>query len=445
MIDIKNKLVKREYEEVNKNNLLDKKSFERSVANNILLKRGLTFTNKSILLLITFILMSILMLQFISSVGITPGRTTLNFEPGLSAEVPFSIVNTENKDMSVVFAVRGELANYITLNSAYSEFSSTENSKSFSYNINLPVKFEKPGLHEAEIVAMEMPKDIKETGAFVGATVSVITQLYVYVPYPNKYIDGDLNIIEAGADEKTIFLMPVINRGKLNIVNAKVVIDIYTSLNEKIITLESNPISLNSLERKEIVVDWESDVNPGKYLAVVTIVYDNEILKLEKEFNVGELVLEIEEVIVKDFELGGIAKFNALVQNKWSEDLKDVYLNILVYNDEGEIMADFKSPTYDINSLTKAEMVAYWDTAGISTGTYEGKLILKYGDKSTDRNIQLKITEYDIEILGVTGRVSVKQSSNFNINNLLVILLVFLIVANIVWFVVVKKILKKKK
>jgi len=395
------------------------------------------------LFFILAVLLIVLTLQNVSSIGITPGRTTINFEPGLSKEVSFSIINSEHKDMSVVFAVRGDLADSVTLTQTYAEILSSENSKSFTYNVNLPERVTTPGLYEVEIVALEMPKDIKEKGTFVGATVSVITQLHIYVPYPDKYIEGDINVMES--EGKKMFFIPVVSRGKLDIVNVKAVIDIYTSLNEKIATVESNALPLNSLERKELIAEWDANVNPGKYLAVASIIYDNEIVKIEKEFNVGEMVLGIEQIIVKNFELGEIAKFDALVNNKWSSDLKEVYLNIIVYNNEGEIMADFKSPTYDIDALSKAEMVAYWDTGGVHEGTYDGKIILKYGEKSTERNIQMKITDNSIEVIGLTGHVIVNEKGKFNLNNILIIAVICLIIANIFWFVVVKRLMKRKK
>lgn len=396
--------------------------------------------------IVFFILASLLIvltLQNVSGIGITPGRTTINFESGLHKEVQFSIINSQHKDMSVVFMVRGDLADSITLTQTYAEFLSSDDSKSFTYAVDLPARIEKPGLYETEIVALEMPKDIKETGTFIGATISVVTQLHIYVPYPDKYIEGKINVMES--DGKTMFFIPIVSRGKLDIVNVKAMIDIYTSLNEKITSIESNTLSLNSLERKELIAEWDADVNPGKYLAVANIVYDNEVLTLRKEFNIGEMALEIEQIIVRDFELGEIAKFDALVNNKWSSDLKDVYLNILVYNEEGEIMADFKSPTYDIGALSKIEMVAYWDTAGVHEGTYDGKVILKFGEESKERNIQMKITDDSIEVIGLTGHVVVKEKGTFNLNNLLIIAVIFLVVVNIIWFVIVKRILKRKR
>ena len=401
--------------------------------------------NRNIKLFILISLVIVLTLQNVFAIGITPGRTTFNFEPGLHKEVGFSIINSEHKDMSVVFIVKGDLSESITLSQTYAEFLASEESKSFSYVVNLPQKFDKPGMYEAEIIALEMPKDIKEQGSFVGATIAVVTQLHVYVPYPGKYIEAEVDVIESEEEGKIFFLVPMINRGKLDIANAKVIIDIYTSLNEKIATLETNTESLNSLERKQLMVEWAADVNSGRYLAIATIIYDNQVTKIEKEFNVGEMFLQILDVIIRDFELGEIAKFNTLVENKWSNNLEEVYLNIIVYNHEGEIMADFKSPDYNIDALSKTEMVSYWDTVGVKKGTYDGKIILKYGEKSTERNIQLKITDYDIEITGVTGHVIIKKKGKLNINNLLIILVIFLIVVNIVWFVVVKRLVKKKR
>lgn len=401
--------------------------------------------NKKLFLIFAVVsLFLLLAMQNVYALGITPGRATVNFEPGLKKDISFSVINTEKKDMSVVIAVRGELGQYITLNKAYEDFLSAEESKSFIYTVQLPQRFDKPGVYSAEIVALELPKNFKESGSFVGSTVSVISQLDVYVPYPNKYVEADANVIES--EGKINFIIPAINRGKLDIVNIKAVIDIYTALNEKVTTIETNVDSLNSLERKELSAEWTPNVNSGKYLAVITVIYDNEQVVVNKPFNIGEELVNVIDVVVRDFALGDIAKFNALVENKWSNPIKDVFLNILVFNNEGEIMADFKSPTYNLDALAKSEIVAFWDTAGVHVGTYDGKLLLKYGEKSVERNIQLKIGQNDLEIIGLTGHVLVKnKGGKLNINNLLVIVVIVLVVANIVWFVLIRKILKKKR
>ena len=399
--------------------------------------------NKLILLLTGLILL--ISIGNILAIGITPGRSTIHFEPGLNKEVQFSIINSENKDMSVVFMVKGDLAEYVTLEQSYAEFSAGEESKSFTYTLNLPQKLSTPGEHRTEISALEMPRDIKEKGTFVGATVSVVTQLIVDVPYPNKYAVAEISVMEDGK-EGIIFLVPVTNKGKLDIVNAQAKIKIKTALNEEVANIETDSKSLTSMERTELVANWDvSGINPGKYLAEVIIVYDDETLNLEKEFSIGEMALEIEEVNIKNFNLGGIAKFDAIIRNNWNTDIKDVFLNILVYNQESEVMADFKSPNYDIKAGSSEKMIAYWDTVGVHKGTYDSNLILKFGgDKSQERKVQMKITDDNIEVIGLTGRVIVNEGGDFNLNNILIIVVIFLVIVNIVWFVVVKRLLKRR-
>jgi len=111
-----------------------------------------------------FGLLLIIIIQNVFAIGITPGRTTINFEPNLQKQGYFSIINSENKEMSVVFMVRGNFSEYVTLSETYAEFSKEESTKSFTYTINLPSKIDTPGRHEIEIVALETPKEIKEKG-----------------------------------------------------------------------------------------------------------------------------------------------------------------------------------------------------------------------------------------------------------------------------------------
>lgn len=389
-------------------------------------------------------LMLVFIIPNVLAIGITPARTTLNFEPKLHKEISFSIINTEKKDMSVVLFVRGDLNESVTLRKTYEEFSSSDGSKSFSYAVDLPAGFAKPGKYEAEIVALEMPKDIKEQGAFVGATLAVATQLEVYVPYPNKYAETEINVIGNVKGGKTRFLVPVTNRGKLDIARAKSTIDIYTSMNEKIATIETNEDSVKSLERKELYTDWNASVNPGEYRAVATTTYDGETATAEKTFEIGDMVLNIERIVVNNFQLGEIAKFEILVDNQWGDDIKEAYVQMQVYNSQGEVMADFKSPTYDISALSKKEIDAYWDTAGVKEGVYDGTLILKYSSKSEDKSIQVKITPDSLEVFGVTGNAVMKEKGKFNFQNLLIIAVIVLIIANIAWFVVVKRAIRGK-
>jgi len=406
-------------------------------------KEGLI--KQEVFALLISLLVLLIIIPLVNSLGITPGRTTIDFEPNLQKEVGFSVINSGNKEMGIMFDIRGELNQSISLKQVYAQFVAGEEIKSFSYIINLPSKIDKPGLHKAEIVVTELPKDLEEVGAIVGSRLAVISQLHVHVPYPGKYLELEPQIINAQKDGTVLFLIAAVNRGKLDIGKAKATIDIYNSIGEKVAIIETDERTILSGQRIELIGKWTANVNSGDYKAYVSVVYDGEIANTEKSFKLGESVLEIQRIEVNDFKLGGIAKFNALVENKWNEEIKDAYLNLIIYNDEGETMADIKSQVYEVEPLAKINMIAYWDTIGVKKGTYDGKLFLKHNKGSFDRDVTVRVSSDEILVMGLSGEVLIEKLKSSNLQKVLIIAVIILGILNLLWFIVLRKFIMKKR
>jgi len=390
------------------------------------------------------ILLVLLVLPGVQSLGITPGRTTIDYEKGLEREVTFSLLNKDHKNMQVLLMVQGELNDSVTLFDSLVEFLPSEENKQFKYKIKLPDKIaDEPGLHTAEIVALEIPK-ASEDGTYVGATVAVVSQLHVYVPCPGKCIEADLNVIDAEENSTATFIVPVINRGELGIGDIRATIDIYTSLNEKVATVETDYSSLEPGKRTELSGKWKVNVPSGDYLAKVTVFYDGESKTFEKQFMVGSQLLTIESILVNNFRLGEIAKLQILVENHWSQELQGVFANLLIYNEDEKVMADVKSAAENVPALSKKELIAYWDTIGVKEGEYSGKLMVIYGEKSADRNLLLKVSEDSLDITGV-GYAIRPQGKGVNITTALVILVVILLIVNLAWFIFFSRFMKKRR
>ncbi|MDO8508515.1 MAG: hypothetical protein Q7S27_02405 [Nanoarchaeota archaeon] len=407
-----------------------------------------------IICIFAVILIGIFLIENASSIGITPGRTSVNFEPHLERDIPFSVVNNEHKNMQVVFMVQGELNESITLidsnddkvkdkkGSSIIEFLPSEETKNFRYNVKLPNKLE-PGLHTAEVIALEIPK-ANEAGTFVGATVAVATQLYVYVPYPGKYLDVDVNLFDVESNSTATFVIPLLNRGKVGIGEARAVIDIYTSLNERVATIETDHFPVEPGARTELSAKWPVNVAPGNYFAKVTVFYDGETKEIEKQFAVGISLLSIESILVNDFTLGEIAKLQILIENRWNEQMKNVFANLLVYNEDKDVMADVKSAGEDIPALSRAELVAYWDTVGVQEGEYEGKLLINYNEKTADKNLLLKINSNSLDITGVGYAIRGRSGGGITLTSVLLVLIIILLVVNLAWFVFFRRFIGNK-
>lgn len=404
---------------------------------------GYRCDDKILYLVILSLFMIILIISNVDALGITPGRTTVDYEAGLEKEIEFSIINNEHKNMKVTLfsMMQDDLDGSITLFEDHLEFLPSEERKTLKYKVKLPEELS-PGLHVGEIVAVEIP-GASDGETFIGATIAVVSQLHIYVPCSGKCIEAELNVLDAEQNGTATFIVPVISRGMLGIGEVRAMIDIY-KLDEKIATIETDYSSLEPGKRTELSAKWEVNVPSGDYLAKVTVFFDGENERFEKLFTVGTKTLSIESILVKDFRLGEIAKLQILVENKWSQELKSVFANLLVYNKQEQVMADVKSATEDIPALTKKELIAYWDTVGVEEGEYNGKLMVRYGEKSTDKNLILRVSEDSLDITGV-GYAIRPGGKGINITSILLVLVIILLIVNLAWFVFFRRFMRKKQ
>jgi len=356
--------------------------------------------------LMAIMLISILIiLPGITGLGISPGRITLDYEPGLEKEVLFSIYNNENKDMTVQLMVEGELNDSIVLSDRLFEFKINDSLMYSKYDISLSTELnESPGLHTARIVALEVPRNFAgETS--VGATVAVASQLYVNVPYPGKYIDADISFLNVEEGSTASLILPIINRGEIGIEDVSAVVDIYDMSDEQIESIETSSISISPGKREQLFVKWNVNVSSGDYLAKVRINFDGETKEFEKGFSVGVPIVVTEGIYISDFKLGEIAKLEIIVSNKWSQDLKDVFATLVLHKDD-EVIADLRSTKKDIPALGKEELVIYWDTKGVEEGEYYGEFKIYYGEKVSETTMTLLVYEDSLEIIGHDFRLS---------------------------------------
>jgi hypothetical protein len=238
----------------------------------------------------------------------------------------------------------------------------------------------------------------------------------------------------------------MINRGTETINKASAVIEIYDSLQKKIKELKTNEISLVPGQKGEAIAAWEVNAPVGKYNAKAIINYDGKEIYVQKDFEVGELLLDLLQIYVKDFKLGGVAKFNMMVKNKWNEPITKAYAEMRVFDKEMSELADVKSATYDIPAGMQTEMNYYWDTKDISEGLYNANVILYYAEKKTQQDLKLDVKQNSIDVIGLGYVISSESAGggeNKGLVTILVIIIGFLVLLNLLWFLVLRK--KKMK
>lgn len=78
-------------------------------------------------------------------------------------------------------------------------------------------------------------------------------------------------------------------------------------------------------------------------------------------------------------------------------------------------------------------------------GEYDGKLMVKYGKKSTDRNLILKVGESSLDITGVGYAIRPRGGKGINMTTILLVLVIILLIVNLAWFVFSEDLLEKER
>ena len=386
--------------------------------------------------IINLIVMILLLIPIVQSLGVTPGRTTMYFEPNLKEEVKFTVLNNEHKDVELAVYVRGTLAEYIELSDQKVELKSDEDSEELSYKIEFPEEIEEPGLHVAEIVIREVTIGEGEN-IMIGAMQAVITQLHVYVPYTGKYIViTRVDMVERKENNEILFFVPLINFGEEDVNSAKATITVMDMYDNVIDEVETGEKPVPAKGRAELSASIDSSrLSAGVYKVIVSVNYDGLITTAENAFYTDDFLLIPLDISVSDFTLGDIAKFNILVENIGNVEIKDAFSLMLLDSEDGESIANLKSAETDFQPLEKKEIVSYWDTTDIDADEYEGKLILKYEDRTDERMIRTLVGENSIEteIIGVTG-YAIRDVGAPTGTSPMAIVIIILVLMNFGWF-----------
>lgn len=375
-----------------------------------------------------------------AALGVTPGRTTFNFEPGAEKTFSFSIINSENKDYNLEIVVKGELNQSIVLSENSFSMSADESERTINAKIVMPAEMS-PGTNTNDILVVEVPKERDKWQTQLGASVTIATEVNVIVPYPGKYIDVGLNVVGPAEDGTILFVLPVVNLGKMDIRSLSASLEIYDSRNKLVASLDTNEMSLPSSQRVELTGVLEDELPFGNYRLVADVRYDDESMRLDKMFHLGLPLLELKQIGVSDFRLGGLARFDMVVENKWNEEMKGAYSMMRIYGLDGKVLAEFTSAPQDIPPMSEATLVSYWDSVGAKKATYDSTVVLNYENLSNEKKFKLEVDEYKISVVGVSYVIS-RGTPISNDNGLMMVLLVavvVLVLINTAWFLLLRR------
>jgi len=407
--------------------------------------------------LVWMFVLFMLVLPSVTALGIAPSREVIDYTTN-TRELPVTIINSNHEEMRVAIYAQGEYADYVTIDDESIYIAAEELEKTVKYSVKLPNDM-KPGATEIDIVVLQLPTTFLESDQntiitdeqaivfknkndknMIGATTAIIHRLIVNVPYPGKYLEGSFFINSGDVDEPVTFTIGAFNRGTED-VTAQARVRILGPTNEEIASLDSEPLAMNSKEEKKFTLQWTAITNPGVYSAEAIINYDDKQVKITKTFTIGRNQVNIKDIDVQDFQLGQIAKMDISVENEWNQQAENVYALVKVMDSSGSLLSEFSTSAISINPQSLAVLNGYWETQGLSVGTYTLNVVLHYSGKQAERFFEtvVGIDSVNIKDFSKIGGRVVEGGAESSKYSLLVIIVIILVIINIGWFVYLRK------
>jgi hypothetical protein len=363
--------------------------------------------------------------QIAMALGISPAKKVIDFVPNKEETITFNLINNENRDLRVFAEVAGELAEYIRVLDGTVTINKNEKSKELNLEIILPENFERPGLFESTIKVSQV-SDVDGGVTRISIVPSLKAKLQLRVPYPYKYIESRL-IVDKD-NRKVRFVMPIFNYGSGDLDNVKAFLKIFNAKNDLIKELETNSISIGSQKQAKLSAGWNAD-NIGSYYAIASIDYDGEKLELKESFDIGAPFVNITKIIVNNFRLGDIAKFDIYLKSDWN-DIINVYADATIFKDD-KIYLSSKTEPIDLFVGEENIINLYWGTANVAEGDYNLSLTIKHMLGESTHIVKLVVNEDSI----ITSLTPERIVSGRDIIIYLTVAIVILIVVNVLWYI----------
>lgn len=402
---------------------------------------------KTVFIAVLIILMSNLVL----ALGIGPSRQYMSFAPGQKIQGELVIINDAKADFKAAVYVEGDLSEHVRILKPLVDVAATDHLKRVTYEIDFPISPPKPGEHELKLIVRQFPPEAKVGGdTTISASMAVMSQIIVKVPFPGKYADGRLFVTGADNDDQpTKFTINIQNFGTEDIQDAHATIEVFTPSWEKIGEVQTQSIAIKSKQESKVAAEWKTEAEKGTYRAVATVHFDDKQFRLEQMFDLGTFMIDVSDISVEKFRLGDVAKFDILLFNSWNTKIDDVYVEMIVEDSKGRKMTESKTAAVTIPPHEGEQLEAYWYTEGAAPGIYTVKLIVHYAGRITQKEYDFEVSTNSITQLGAVGQaVAAEEQEDMTSQGVIILLilivLVLLIGMNIVWFYYLSKKIKGK-
>lgn len=327
-----------------------------------------------------FLLLILLFIPLVLAIGASPSSKDIPFKPNLEIDLPFNFFPT-NENTNTALTLSGDLAKYTSLDTNLINGTGTVTLK-----LKLPQTLES-GQHVVNLHGSEQFES--EAGIQAGSGVTI--PIRVFVPYEGKYIQADMQISNINLNDEGIITINVKNIGSEKIEELYAKITLFSN-NNPVKQLQTNKSPINPDQTIALNAKFSTtDLKEGQYNAKATIFFDSQQETLEKEFIIGDLIVEILNYTTQVIE-HKINKFHITYQSKWNNPIINIFTDIEI-SKNNQILLTTKTPTTVLESREIKQIETFLDLSDISIGEYDIKFLLNYQNKQSSKQGKLYVTK----------------------------------------------------
>lgn len=315
------------------------------------------------------------------AIGISPGRIELDFSPGRNSTYEICVIGGSYESIVVSSRQYGKcgLAEYIIPDKTELTLNAGERT-CMKVGIFLPSDYPRPGLHECEIVAAEVSQGgYSGVSAFSAATM----QVWIRVPYPERYLEGSLSAPNVNLSGIAQFTVSLESMG-LQDVTAGGLIKVTDSSGRAAATVQTGSVFVKSMEKGVLQATWDTSGMPaGRYYAEAVVEYGaEEPLSMGSGFKIGDILVRVVNITYpEDIFPDQIVKLEVLADSYWNDRIEGSYVTLDVKKD-GMQAGESRSESFDLEPWESRTVPLYWDTAGLSEGSYVAEISVHYSGKT---------------------------------------------------------------
>lgn len=377
--------------------------------------------SKKLITTIYVLVLLFLMSQTVLSIGITPAKKSVTYDSIITSK--FSIYNNENKDFIADISFKGELAEYAEVDKKEIFVDAEDKYTHFEVKLRLPKL--SPGKHYLQINLLENSPESGNT--LIGVNAKVEGTIEVNVPFEGKHIDAKINTFSE--NKNLVVSIPVINEGSEEIKSVSAEVNLFDEDNNFIKKVKTDTKSVPSKSQTTLIARI-SNMLFGSYKITSKIIYDGNTKKINESIDHGKKSIKIRSVEINDYQDQNYVDIGINLGNKWNGKQKNVFMEMEIYDDDGNLIDTLKSINFDLDRKEEKKVNVYWGIKGILPGFYTGQLnIVSEGlDETVAMGIELKQNSVIISYDG-------KEVSNKRKVDLILILIILIIVINIIFVI----------